>query len=119
MAVFISAVIEALFHREPAIKKRAGPPDAFVWDGRRFEVVEVLSEWHDYDKRREIGETRRSQSQLYRQRGSWGLGRDWYRVQTGEGRLFDLYYERRPRSRTVIGSWVLYCELDETDLLLD
>jgi hypothetical protein len=119
MATFISAEIEAIFAEEPVILKRAGPPDAFVWDGERFEVSELLAEWHDYDKeRREVGETRRSQTQINRQRGSWGLGRDYYRVRTADGRVFELYYNRRPKSRTVIGSWVLYRELDELDLLL-
>ena len=77
MARFISVEIDAVFDKEPVIKKRAGPPDAFWWGDERFEVREVIAEWHDYDKkRREAGETRRSQVQLNRQHGSWGTGRD-------------------------------------------
>ena len=118
MAEFISAEIRAIFARQPIILKRAGVPDAFIWEGQRFEVAELLAEWHDYDKeRRELGATRRSQTQLNRQHGSWGLGRDYYRVRTTDDRYFELYYDRRPKSRAIIGVWVLYRELDELDLL--
>ena len=116
MSTFISTEIEAIFTKKPIIKKRAGAPDAFIWQGSRFEVVELLSEWHDYNKeRREVGNTRRTQTQLNRQRGSWGTGRDYYRVRTSDQRIFDLYYDRRPKGRKVIGVWVLYRELDETE----
>lgn len=116
MATFISAEIEAEFNEQPTLKKRAGVPDAFVWQGERFEVAELLSEWHDYDKkRREVGETRRSQTQLDRQHGSWGTGRDYYRVRTTSDRIFELYYDRRPKNRQVIGVWILYRELSEAE----
>ena len=51
-----------------------------------------------------------------RKGGSWGLGRDYYRVRTREGRIFDLYFDRRPKSADVAGSWVLYRELGEDEL---
>jgi hypothetical protein len=38
-------------------------------------------------------------------------------VRTAEDRYFELYYDRRPKSRAIIGVWVLYRELDELDLL--
>lgn len=113
--MFISAEIEAIFEEEPVILKRAGPPDAFVWEGTRYEVAEVLAEWHDYNKQREPGSTRRSQAQLDRQRGGWGTGRDYYRVRTTDGRRWELYYDRRPKSREIIGVWVLYRALDEDE----
>lgn len=115
---FISAEIEPIFHKAPAIKKRAGAPDAFWWQGERHDVAELLAEWHDYGKQREPGNTRRTQAQLNRQRGGWGTGRDYYRVRTSAGRIFELYYDRRPKNRQIIGVWILYRELEEPDELL-
>lgn len=116
MAKFISAEIEVVFKVEPLLKKRTGPPDAFAWEGQQFPIVAVLAEWHDYDKRRERDTTRRSQTQLTRKHGSWGLGRDFYRVRTENGRVFDLYYDRSPKGADDIGRWVLYKELEESEL---
>jgi hypothetical protein len=117
MARFISAQIEVSFKVAPLLTKRTGPPDAFDWDGQHFPIVAVLAEWHEYDKRRERDTTRRSQARLTRAHGSWGLGRDFYRVRTGGGRVFDLYYDRSPKGADDIGRWVLYTELEEGDAL--
>jgi hypothetical protein len=104
--MFISDEVEPIFEREPALKKRTGVPDGFLWKGNTFRIVELLAEWHDYSKQREVSPTRRGQTQLDRQHGSWGLGRDYYRVRTQDGQVFELYYDRRPR-RGAIGIWVL------------
>jgi hypothetical protein len=52
-------------------------------------------------------------------RGSWGVGRDYYRVRTDSGRVFDLYYDRAPGSvHDRKGAWFLLRELEpleETD----
>lgn len=48
--------------------------------------------------------------------GSWGVGRDTYRVRTEDGRVFDLYYDRSPThagDRT--GEWFLYRGMREED----
>ena len=111
--MFISDQIEPWFDEEPTLLKRTGVPTGFVWRGERHEIAALLAEWHDYSKSREPGNTRRTQATLDRQRGGWGTGRDYYRVRTTEGRTFDLYYDRRPRSREIIGSWILYQELTD------
>ncbi len=45
-------------------------------------------------------------------RGSWGVGRDYYRVRTDCGRVFDLYYDRAPKNAgDRKGAWYLYREM--------
>jgi hypothetical protein len=45
-------------------------------------------------------------------RGSWGVGRDYYRVRTAGGRLFDIYFDRAPKDAGHRkGAWFLYREL--------
>jgi hypothetical protein len=45
-------------------------------------------------------------------RGSWGVGRDYYRVRTRKGRVFELYFDRAPKDvDRRKGAWFLYREL--------
>jgi hypothetical protein len=45
-------------------------------------------------------------------RGSWGVGRFTFCVRTEDDRIFELYYDRAPKSvDDRKGSWMLYREL--------
>lgn len=111
MPAFISTPITPLFESEPVVRRRAGAPNAFLWDGERFEVMETLRTWS------EAGQPwwRRRRWRNRRQHVS-SLGRDYYRVRTAGGRVFDLYYDRRLEGRKVGGNWILWRELDGGDL---
>lgn len=69
-----------------------GVPRAFVWQGERHEVVEVLSVRRRLDFKRAWWRRRH---------------RDYFRVRTREGRVFELYHHRGPGRRY----WVLLQEL--------
>lgn len=110
--------IEVRFEKEPALEKRPGLPAAFTWRGREYVIVDLLREWHDYRKRgkskafyeKERGSYRARASQ---RRGSWGVGRDYYRVRTAGGQVFDIYYDRAPKGQKRIGQWILSRRLPE------
>ena len=70
-----------------------GVPRAFVWQGERHEVAEVLSVRRRLDFKRAWWWRRRH--------------RDYFRVRTREGRVFELYHHRGPGRRY----WVLLQEL--------
>ncbi|NIN68496.1 MAG: hypothetical protein GTO63_28070 [Anaerolineae bacterium] len=109
---FYADEIEVRFHKEPALEKKPGPPVAFTWRGREYVIVEVLKEWHDYRKRgksrafyaKERGSYWATASQ---RQGSWGVGRDYYRVRTEDGEVFDIYYDRAPKGQDRKGQWIL------------
>jgi hypothetical protein len=47
-------------------------------------------------------------------RGSWGVGKDYFRIRTDTGRIFDIYYDRTPlNSNQRKGNWFIYRELNE------
>ena len=48
---FINEEVEVFFEQAPALEKKPGPPSGFVWRGERYLIVEILSEWHDYERR--------------------------------------------------------------------
>jgi len=110
---FISEPIEAHFDRPPALEKRPGCPDAFTWHEARYPVVEKLSEWHDYQRRGKMAVNMRPQhAARASRRGSWGVGRDYFRVRVADGRVFELYYDRAPEDVDHRkGGWFLFREL--------
>lgn len=112
---FIGEPIEVEFDRPPLLAKKPGCPDRFVWDGERHDVAEKLVEWHDYGRRGRMARNMRPEN-LARaaKRGSWGVGRDYYRIRTAGGRVFELYYDRAPKDAdNRHGAWFLSLEVVE------
>ena len=120
---FIGEPIHAEFDEAPALDKKPGCPDRFVWGEEIHQIVETLSEWHDYARRGRMSRNMRPEHlSTASSRGSWGVGRDYYRVRTADGRVFDIYYDRAPgKAGDRKGGWFLYremtCTLDISDKL--
>ncbi len=113
---FVGAEIDAGFEQAPALAKITGCPDWFVWDGTTYRVVELLAEWHVFDRRGRMAVNMRpAHAAAASRRGSWGVGRAYYRVRTVDGRIFEIYYDRAPKNnRDRLGAWFLFQELFET-----
>jgi hypothetical protein len=110
---FVSEPIEVIFDKKPLLEKIPGCPEEFLWREEKFCIVEVISEWHDYRRK---GRMARNMSiehaTVATRRGSWGVGQDYYRVLTENGRIFDIYYDRAPKDTSDRkGRWFLYREL--------
>jgi hypothetical protein len=110
---FIGEPIQVQFDRSPVLEKKPGCPDQFVWREETYRIAELLSEWHDYGRHGHMARNMRPAHAAAAARlGSWGVGRDYYRVRTETGRVFDLYYDRAPRSvDDRKGAWFLYQEM--------
>lgn len=110
---FISTGIEVHYKRPPVLEKKPGCPDSFTWENQTFQIVEILSEWHDYKRRGRMGRNMQPQhASRASKRGSWGVGADYYRVRTRSGRVFDIYFDRAPKDvDRRKGSWYLFQEL--------
>ena len=114
---FIDEPIEVGFDREPLLKKKPSAPDLFRWRDETYRRTETLQEWFDYGRR---GRMDKNMSPAHlrnaRQKGSWGVGRYFFRLRVEGGRIFDLYYDRAPRHASDReGSWVLWREMRETE----
>jgi hypothetical protein len=110
---FIGEEIGVDFNQQPLLEKKPGCPDRFTWREQTFEVKTMLKEWHDYRRR---GRMARNMSPAHatiaEQRGSWGVGRAYFRVSTIGGRIFELYFDRAPKDASRRkGAWFLYREL--------
>jgi hypothetical protein len=114
---FINQSVEVDFDKQPVLEKKPGCPNRFKWRDEVHEIVELLSEWHDYRRRGRMARNMRPEhAETASLRGSWGVGQDYYRVRTDHGRIFDLYFDRAPKSVDARkGAWFLDKELQESD----
>jgi hypothetical protein len=114
---FVAEPIEVHFDRPPALEKKPGCPDAFTWRGEICRIVEKLSEWHDYARRGRMARNMQPQhGAVASGRGSWGVGRDYFRVRVESGQVFDIYYDRAPKGAEARkGTWFLYREVATGD----
>ena len=116
---FISEPITANFSSPPNYTKKPPCPDQFNWHNETFSIQACLSERRDYSRRgRMVKNMQPQHAQVASSRGSWGVGRVYYEVQTTNKRYFRLYYDRSPKDALDReGQWILLAELthEETE----
>jgi len=112
---YIGEPIEVCFDQPPLFEKKPPAPSRFVWRGESYRVAAVLSEWRDYSRRGRAARNMQPQhAAVAEHRGSWGVGRYYFRVRVDGGRIFELYYDRAPKgSDQRKGAWFLVSELKE------
>ena len=110
---FIGQEIQVGFEKKPTLEKKPPVPTWFLWEGLTYQVESVLSEWQDFQRRGRMARNMRPENAVKaRRRGSWGVGRFYFRVHTTCGRIFDLYYDRAPKNaQDRKGSWFLDREM--------
>lgn len=109
---FIDTAITVRYNVPPLLEKKPRCPDAFEWDGNVFIIREMVMEWVDYTRR---GRMARNMSEAHSKaaagKGSWGVGRFFFRVETEGSRVFDIYYDRAPKGlEERKGRWMLFRE---------
>jgi hypothetical protein len=111
---YIGQEIEVAFDVPPALEKKPGCPDVLRVGDEMLRVSEVLDEWSDFTRRDRSAQNMRPEHlKVAANRGSWGVGRLFFRVRVEDGRLLELVYDRAPKDATDRkGSWFLRCELE-------
>ena len=112
---FIGEEITTHFEKSPMYSKKPGPPDMFTWREVVFRVTDTLSTWFDYERKGKAAKNMREENlREAKRRGSWGVGRYYFRVRTDANRVFDLYYDRAPKDAgDREGHWFLWREVEE------
>ncbi len=116
---FIDEEITVGYKVEPLLEKKPRCPDHFTWNGLTFAIKTQILEWVDFNRR---GRMARNMSDAHAAiattKGSWGVGRYYFRVETTNGRIYDLYYDRAPKGiRKRKGQWFLFREFSEKNLI--
>ena len=109
---FLDEPIEVNYAQPPVLEKEPDCPDSFCWNGEEYRVLELLAEWRDNRRR---GRMARNMSLEHAERamfkGSWGVGRFFFRVRVNTGQVFEIYYDRAPQSADDRkGHWFIYLE---------
>ena len=99
--------------KPPLLEKTPTCPDRVIWHGETPQVIQKLVEWRNYRRRSRMGKNMRpAHLHWAQQRGSWGVGRFYFRVCVVDGRILELYYDRAAQgSDRRKGSWFLIQEL--------
>ena len=110
---FLGEPVEVEFDVPPTLSKSPSCPQRIVRRGQTMAVVELLEAWRDFKRRGRMAANLQPEHLLRAaERGSWGVGRFFFRVRVEDGRVFDLYYDRAPQgTEQRAGSWHLYREL--------
>jgi len=114
---FIAEPVEVHFLSPPAQIKTPHCPDRFFWRDEEWSIIACISEWKDFSRRGRMAKNMQLQhAQVASERGSWGVGRFYFDVNTKNGRCFRLYYDRAPLNATDRkGHWVLLAELEQVE----
>lgn len=109
---FIGQQIQVFFDKPPLLEKTPDCPAGFDWQGETYHIVAVLAEWWDFERKgRYANNMRPEHAATARVRGSWGVGRYYFRVQVEGERFFELYYDRAPGNvNQRKGNWYLVGE---------
>ena len=112
---FVGEEIKAKFDKAPMLSKKPGPPSSFLWGVESFRVIETISQWFDYGRKGRMTKNMKDENLRHaKRRGSWGVGRYFFRVRTDSDRVFDLYYDRAPKDAgDREGHWFLWREMEE------
>lgn len=110
---FISESISVGFASPPPHPKSPPCPNRFNWRDQDFKITACVREWHDFERRGRMARNMQPQhAEVASKRGSWGVGRFFFEVQTESGQYFKLYYDRAPKDAfDREGHWVLLAEM--------
>jgi hypothetical protein len=112
---FIDDEIVVFFDEPPVLSKKPDAPDGFEWEGQTYRTDELISSWFHHERRgRMAANMQPAHLREAARRGSWGVGRYYFRLRMQGGRVFDVYYDRAPEGAgDRAGHWFLFRELKD------
>ena len=130
---FLDQPIEVIFDTPPMLEKSPDiPPSGFIWEGKTYRVIEMLSSWNDFKRRGRMAQNMQpAHAAVASTRGSLNVGRFYFRVRVAlvssstadqsnstagqsEQQIFDIYYDRAMKNVDERkGQWFVYREMSE------
>lgn len=110
MKQFVSEEINVEFDKEFILEKKPPCPISFIWRGEIFVVKELISSWFDYERK---GKKAKNMQDTHlaraRKKGSWGVGRIYFKVRCELEKIIVIYYDRSPKNVCDRkGKWILF-----------
>jgi len=112
---FLDRSIEPIFDMPLTLEKSPDCPNGFIWEGKTYRVLEMLSSWSDFARRGRMAQNMRpAHAVVASTRGSLNVGRFYFRVKVDTDQIFDIYYDRAMKNVDQRkGQWFVYRELGE------
>jgi hypothetical protein len=113
---FFDHPVEIIFDKPPVREKTPDCPDGFIWEGRTYRVIQMLSAWSNFERKgRSAKNMRPAHAAVAATRGSLNVGRFYFRVRVDTGQVFDIYYDRAMKNIDERkGQWFVYREMNGT-----
>ena len=110
MKQFISEEIEVEFDKKLILEKKPPCPISFRWQGEVFDINELIPFWFDYERKgKQARNMRNTHLARARKKGSWGVGRFYFKVRDELGKIVVIYYDRSPKNvLDKKGRWILF-----------
>ena len=111
--IFIGEEINVGFDTSFELAKKPNCPQRFFWRDKEFLVTKLTSEWKDFSRKGRFSKNMRSAHAIRASiKGSMGVGKFYFRVETDGNRTFDIYFDRSSidHSRGKSG-WFLFREV--------
>jgi hypothetical protein len=109
MKHFICEEINVVFDKEFFLEKNPPCPSSIIWRDEEISIHDLISSWDDFGRKGKQAKNMRS-THLERAslKGSWGVGRQYFKVNDEKGRIMVVYYDRAPKNVSdKKGRWVL------------
>ena len=115
---FVAEEIEVIFIDGFHLEKKPPCPDAIIWRGDEIRIVELMSSWSDFNRKGTSTKNMREKHlSRAKTKGSWGVGKFYFKVKDYLGRILTLYYDRSPRNAfDRKGKWFLFTIAGEKPL---
>ena len=109
---FIGEPISVIYDIPQVYEKSPKCPSGFIWNQQTYQVSELLEEWADFSRKGRAARNMQPQhASRASARGSWGVGKFFFRVKTDNGQIFEIYYDRAPKDvNDRKGAWFLLGE---------
>ena len=110
---FLDQPIDVIFDTPPALEKAPDCPNGFIWDGKTYRVIEMLSAWTDFKRRGRMARNMQpAHAAVASNRGSLNVGMYYFRVRVDSNQIFDIYYDRAMKNVDERkGQWFVYREM--------
>ena len=97
MKKYIGEQIQVVLPDGDFLEKNPKCPLSFTWQDKTHQIKSLLSSWTDFSRKGDMARNMREEHlQRSKAKGSWGVGRFYFKVEVEGGSIYTLYYDRAP-----------------------
>ena len=109
MKHFVCEEITAFFEKDFFLEKNPPCPCLIIWQEDKIRIQDLISSWNDFTRKgKQAKNMRLTHLERASIKGSWGVGRQYFKVKDENERILVIYFDRAPKNVTdKKGRWVL------------